>query len=503
MDAHARQAYLRGFVTGMGVAYESTISQWLPIRPMGTLIAYRWPMIPQFPDRNVFGKRLNTVVSPARPIQSIEHLVWRTEELERIQKALFMTGRHIFIYGDRGVGKSSLAATAAAQLQSADAEPISVACVQEASLESVIANIAYAALKSSRLHKTKQSQRSAVELKYLKFDNVREMTLNDLQSEIRSGLDAVEILREAMTLHSEHPVVVIDEFDRMKEMRERERFGDLVKQLGDRGIDIRIIFTGVGRSLQDLLGAHASSIRQLDTILLPTLPWEGRYEIVRNAVKAFALSVNHEILVRIAAISDGYPSYVHKITEKILWHMFDDPKRVTDVAWSHFNAAVNDAVSESYATFSELYGIAVNQRSDDYEEVLWATADSEYLQRYINDMYSSYEYIMKARKADRTPLDGEKFASRIRNLKTKSCGEILMSVKGKRGMYQYRENMFRGYVRMQAEAHGIELVGKGRESGAKQVIHVPASANRGYYASKPPTGVHLERKRRNGDRNRG
>lgn len=72
-------------------------------------------------DKHQFGKRLNEVLFASQPIQSIEHLFGREHELDRIEKALFAQGRHIFIYGDRGVGKSSLAATAANQYQHSSA----------------------------------------------------------------------------------------------------------------------------------------------------------------------------------------------------------------------------------------------------------------------------------------------------------------------------------------------------------------------------------------------
>ena len=446
-------------------------------------------------SRDEFEKQLNTVVSPARPIQSIEHLVWRHDELERIRRALAMTGRHIFIYGDRGVGKTSLAETAAAQLQSSDAEPVSIACTPQMNFESVIANIVYKSLRASRLYTTKTTTRTKVNLKALSLELGRDNSLNDITAQLKSGHDPVEVLREALSYHSERPVVVVDEFDRIRELSEREKFGDFVKQLGDRGVDVRIIFTGVGQSLQDLLGSHGSAIRQLDTILLPTLPWDGRFEIVNKAMAPFGLVIDRDIVLRIAAISDGYPSYIHKITEKMLWCVFNDRAKVREVAWSHFSTALNDSIAESNAAYSEIYASVVNQRSDDYEEVLWSTADSEYLQRYVSDMFASYEYVVEQRRKS-NPLDQEKYAARIRSLKAKGCGEILVPVKGKRGMYQYRENMFRGFVRMQAEAHGIQLVGKAREQSPAQRIHVPASAGRGYFVSKLPPGVHTGRKRK-------
>ena len=92
-------------------------------------------------ERHEFGTKLNALVSPALPIQSVEYLQGRTRELDRIDKALFAPGRHIFIYGDRGVGKSSLAATAASLLQSSDANYIDVSGAPDATLISIIGSV--------------------------------------------------------------------------------------------------------------------------------------------------------------------------------------------------------------------------------------------------------------------------------------------------------------------------------------------------------------------------
>lgn len=44
-------------------------------------------------DKEAFGKKLNEVVSPSRPILSIEHLIGRDSELDRIDKALLAPKR--------------------------------------------------------------------------------------------------------------------------------------------------------------------------------------------------------------------------------------------------------------------------------------------------------------------------------------------------------------------------------------------------------------------------
>jgi len=84
-------------------------------------------------------------------------------------------------------------------------------------------------------------------------------------------------------------------------------------------------------------------------------------------------------------------------------------------------------------------------------------------------------------------LDYEKYASRIRNLLKPSYGEIL--VKGrKQGYYHYKEKMLRGYIRMQAEANRVELIGEEARATIKTYMHVPAK-NVGYHKSLVPRGV--------------
>ena len=105
--------------------------------------------------KDEFGQKLATVVNAATPIRSIQHLKGREQQLEEIERALFAVGRHIFIFGDRGVGKSSLAATAAYQYQSPDAEPIFVSGSPDDTFQSVIANIAVQALGRSKVENRK------------------------------------------------------------------------------------------------------------------------------------------------------------------------------------------------------------------------------------------------------------------------------------------------------------------------------------------------------------
>ncbi|WP_454722646.1 AAA family ATPase [Delftia acidovorans] len=453
-------------------------------------------MLNQFNDEQEFGKEMASLLSPSQPIQSIEFLQGRAKEIERIDRALYAPGRHIFIYGDRGIGKSSLAAAAAAQIQSSDSSYIDVSCSTDSTFRSVIANIGTQAIHLSRLRKTKITTTSGIELKFLRASLSHEVTDIDLLDVIRTVGDAVEVLREVSSIHSNKPVIVVDEFDRMVDAKERALFADLVKQLGDKKINVTFFFTGVAPTLDALLGAHPSAIRQFETIELEKLNWTARWNITVNALNRFGVEIEDNIRIRIAAVSDGYPYYVHLITEKLLWRLFDDPEDITNVDWKHYNDAISEAIKSINAELKRPYEHAINQRTEDVEEVLWAAADSEYLDRDFQQIFSSYQFVVRQRPG-RTAMSYKQFTNVINRLKQKSYGEIIVPSRfERRGWVTYRESMLRGYARMRAEAKEIKLVGE--QEAPRQVMRVSGGSSRTFGPSIPK-GVMTDRIRRHDD----
>lgn len=442
-------------------------------------------MLANFDTRHAFGEMLGRVVSASRPIQSVEKLMGREKSLEEIEKALYAPGRHIFVYGDRGVGKSSLAATSAHLYQSSDATPIFVSGSKDDTFKTIVANIVYQALGRPRTAVVKSTKTAGFEWRGLKLGTSSEISWPDIAAQIRSVGDAAELLKEVAQFHSERPIVVIDEFDTIADVDERGKFAALMKLLGDQSVSLKFIFTGIGKSLDELLGAHQSAHRQLLTLELPKVSWDGRRDIVDAATKEFALTVDNDVSWRIAAVSDGYPYYVHLITEHMLWAAFDSPEIVHELGWDQFHAGLNTAVDSINAELRKPYEKAVILRDLEYEHVVWATADAEDLTRSLNDMFASYRNIQSKRPQTQS-LDRDRFTATVRKLKQENFGAILVQENNRPGWYTYREKMLRGYVRMQAEANGMPLTGE-REA-PKQRMHV-TNARSGYKGSAAPSGV--------------
>ena len=129
------------------------------------------------------------------------------------------------------------------------------------------------------------------------------------------------MLSQAAAHHSKQPVIVIDEFERLKSDSERALFADLIEQTGDQAMPFKLIFCGVASSLSELLDAHHSCYRYLVTVELERIPTTPGFDIVNEAASAVGVEVEPSSLFRISSISDGFPHYVHLIAEKLLWEI--------------------------------------------------------------------------------------------------------------------------------------------------------------------------------------
>ena len=74
--------------------------------------------------KEAFIEAKKEVFFPSRAITSPQHLFGRKKQLDQIDRAFSTEGKQVFVFGERGVGKTSLAKTAAFLHQSSDNVPV-------------------------------------------------------------------------------------------------------------------------------------------------------------------------------------------------------------------------------------------------------------------------------------------------------------------------------------------------------------------------------------------
>lgn len=399
-------------------------------------------------------------LSPARAISDPRHLRGRQKILTTIDRAFNSPGKHVFIYGDRGVGKTSLAQSAAVLHQSSDAQPIVIACDQYSGFYKMVAAMIQNALPVSDIvERPTQQKRGALSIPGLTGETLKGLQRGVIPP-IESLNDAVIVLKYVAKVHSKEPVIIVDEFDQIRCADDKKKFADLIKQVSDQDIGVRFIFCGIGASLDELIGVHLSTDRYLSPVQLDRLSHDALWLILTDVAEKLNIEVGREEQIRVSTISDGFPYYVHLMGEHMFWSAFDDEKDVKKIELSHFDVGVRGAIQEAVGSLKQAYNMAVQKRVDDYEEVLWSVADSTILERKSPDIYrESYIPIMAHRMLPngerKEPISLQAFYQRMNSLKRAGHGEILTA--NKQGWYRFSENVMRGYVRLKAEESGIPL----------------------------------------------
>lgn len=271
-----------------------------------------------------FARIMGQVLSPSRAIDTPELLKGRDDQLREITKAWYQGGRQVFIYGYRGVGKTSLAQTVAHQHQESDRVPIRVICEPDASFNRIVRDIFAAAFPSDPRILTQKFEAGGG-IKYGAFSaEIRKTLERGEPPEPKSVNEAVQITAALLSLYSKGLVLIIDEFDQLKAKSEQAKFAAYVKEIGDRNLGVKLIFCGIGESIDSFFAAHESAYRQFHTVKLDRLAWEPRFEIIVAAAAALNVTVDETTKIRIARVSDGFPHFIHLMCEKLFWLVYED-----------------------------------------------------------------------------------------------------------------------------------------------------------------------------------
>jgi hypothetical protein len=426
---------------------------------------------PRSLDEYEFGRRIHEVLFPAVPIQSEEFLFGRQNEIDRIRRALMAPGRQVFIYGERGVGKSSLANAAAIQWQSSDRDPLNTSCSSDASFASVVWSLIR--MSGTEPANTRVDRSGAT----MKAGPVTLISNADVTTQAGAApLDveeAAERLDRAFAGYSSRTIAVVDEFDLLRDKADRQRFAELLKALGDRNSAAKLIFTGVAATLDELLESHASAHRQLDTVELHRLGFQARVDIVQRALRAFDVAAHDSVVYRIANVSNGFPYYVHLMAEHLLWAWYSDRSSET-IEMPHLHEAFARAADAVHADLRRPYDRATRGR-DQAAHVLWAVADAFDLERSTDAIWRSYSQIVETLEVD--PIPRAKFSQQLRKLRSEASARVLDD-DVPRGLHRYREAMVRGYVRMAAAKQNIQLEDQEYDAPPQMTAHSPRQSNR-------------------------
>lgn len=407
-------------------------------------------------NRKEFRGRMDYLLHPSRHIELYEQLKGRKKPLDEMLDAFETSGAHPFVWGPRGIGKTSVGHTACYVWDDEVELCAAVACGKDTNFRSLLQDIVNdAAERQPKLLSGKkiQGQLSAFGL------SIAGETNDMVQvSDAVSPNQATSIIKQVVrpTDVEKVPCVIVDEFDRLSNDETFQQIADMLKQISVAGLKVKFIFCGVTRDLDDLLSAHESVDRYVQGVELQPLTADAVWEIVDDIEREFQVSFHRGQRVRLSQISCGYPHFAHLILKYSLLSMFEGGVSEQEVSKEIFDEALNRSAEKAATRLRTAYEDATMKGTDRYIEVMFALANGPHLNRQFKEIVDDYKRIMTLRP-HRAGYDADKNNGQDLRNALESLYKRKFLRKGKSGWYEFDDPMLRAYVRLIAEKDGIEL----------------------------------------------
>ena len=236
--------------------------------------------------------------TPNAPIDARALFAGRHEQLFGVLDAVHQKGQHVVLYGERGVGKTSLSSVIS---QFLDVTPILCPRVNCDSTDT------FASVWSKLFREIDMVTEQPVP-GFGKSVARERISAGDFFQGEQAPNDVRKVL-ERLSMHR-LPILILDEFDRLP-ASEKRVFADLVKMLSDHAVRATVVLVGVADSVDELIAEHESVERALVQIRLPRMSRTEIRQIVENGVSQLELRADPTATDRIVLLAQGLPHYAH------------------------------------------------------------------------------------------------------------------------------------------------------------------------------------------------
>jgi len=315
-------------------------------------------------DRGDVETKLRAFFKPSTPVNSFELFSGRQTQSRQLVAAINQNGQHAILYGERGVGKTSLANILFFLLKKPGWAEITphVSCVRNDTYQTI-----WGRVFTGILDKAKQTRLPIPTSVKKILKPVRDLYVDYITIDV-----VVKVLSEIG--EKSLLVVIIDEFDTVSDDSVRSAIADTIKYLSDRNSPCTVVVVGVADDVEGLISDHRSIERCLAQVPMPRMSRDELEDIVRKCLTVADMTITVPALQEISRISIGLPHYAHLLgLYSALGAVNDGSLRVTE---ENVKGALATALANADHTIQKLYHRATgsSQTTAKYQQVLLACA---------------------------------------------------------------------------------------------------------------------------------
>lgn len=243
--------------------------------------------------------KLRQSFGSAQPVSDTRFFAGRQETLQRIITALEGEGTHIVMFGERGIGKTSILHILSDIARKARYEVIYDSCSGDTRFDTIARSIL------SRLPLIYHKETPLVS------DEVEsgESFANLLTDKPVGAREMSDLLTQVI---GTRVLVILDEYDRVEDAVFRRQTAELIKNLSDRMAPVHLLIAGVAEDLDELIDYIPSIRRNIAAIEVPAMTNDEIREIVRIGSETSGIDFDDTGIDRIVHYAGGSP-YVARL----------------------------------------------------------------------------------------------------------------------------------------------------------------------------------------------
>jgi hypothetical protein len=294
------------------------------------------------------------VFNPGSPLNERALFAGRSDQMDKIVHAVSQRGYHAILYGERGVGKTSLSKVLREYLDNVGKNIVMSGVNCDASDD-------FSSLWSKAFRDVVITQaKPGIGLTATKIEFPERIAPND-------------VTRALTAIGDRHKMVIIfDEFDRIKDKATTVMMADTIKALSDRGLQCTILLIGVAESVDELIQEHNSIERVLVQVHLSRMTDDEVKEIITKGLSRLAMEIRNDALSAAATLCQGLPYVTHLLALHSAREALKD--RHSIIGLEHIQRGVRQSLSHCQQSVISAYFSAVSshQPGNIFKEVLAA-----------------------------------------------------------------------------------------------------------------------------------
>lgn len=302
---------------------------------------------------------IQQLFTPSTPIKLADLFAGRAGQIRQLSEAVAEPGRHAVLYGERGVGKTSLSQILEYVVPAGRQRVVHSrkACTPGDNFETIWRKF----FKDMRFG---QQVAGA---------SPTEFSVNDLYP---GEITPDDVLREMKQFSAnDMPIFVIDEFNEISDQaRTASLMANTIKALSDDGASATVVVVGVADSVTQLFSEHGSIARCTEEVLMPRMSQDELGLIIDQRLSQLGMTIDQDARWKIVILSRGLPTYVHRLGKHAATRSVNGLRR--NISEEDVDASIDEILTGSLQSLRDNYQAATasNQPGNLFKEILLSCA---------------------------------------------------------------------------------------------------------------------------------